>query len=84
MPLSTWFWAAFLVASQTPGMSAVQLQRQLGITRYETAFQILHKLRSGMAPSSGRIGQRARRGRRDVGRRRDDAARGAAFTIRSA
>ena len=23
-PLSVWFWAAYLVASQTPGMSAVQ------------------------------------------------------------
>ncbi len=57
-PLSTWFWAAFLIASLTPGMSAVQLQRQLGLTRYETAFQILHKLRSGMASTSGRIGAR--------------------------
>lgn len=57
-PLSTWFWAAFLVASLTPGMSAVQLQRQLGLTRYETAFQILHKLRSGMATTSGKIGAR--------------------------
>ncbi len=58
MPLSTWFWAAFLVASLTPGMSAVQLQRQLGIKSYETAFQILHKLRSGMSVTSGRIGLR--------------------------
>ena len=47
-PLSVWFWAAYLVASQTPGMSAVQFQRQLGLSRYETAFQILHKLRAGM------------------------------------
>jgi len=47
-PLSVWFWAAYLVASQTPGMSAVQFQRQLGLTRYETAFGILHKLRAGM------------------------------------
>ena len=29
-PLNVWFWAAYLVASQTPGMSAVQFQRQLG------------------------------------------------------
>jgi Transposase zinc-ribbon domain len=29
-PLCVWFWAAYLVASQTPGISAVQLQRQLG------------------------------------------------------
>lgn len=57
-PLSTWFWAAFLVASLTPGMSAVQLQRQLGLTRYETAFQILHKLRSAMVRTSGPIGLR--------------------------
>ena len=47
-PLSVWFWAAYLVASQTPGISAVQLQRQLGLSRYETAFQLLHKLRAGM------------------------------------
>ena len=47
-PLSVWFWAAYLVASQTQGMSAVQFQRQLGLTRYETAFGILHKLRAGM------------------------------------
>jgi hypothetical protein len=47
-PLSTWFWGAYLVSSLTPGMSAVQFQRQLGLTRYETAFQILHKLRAGM------------------------------------
>jgi len=26
-PLSVWFWAAYLVTSQTPGMSAVQFQR---------------------------------------------------------
>ena len=56
-PLSTWFWAAYLVASLTPGISATQLQRQLGLTRYETAFQILHKLRAGMVrPERDRIG----------------------------
>ena len=56
-PLNVWFWAAYLVASQTPGMSAVQFQRQLSLSRYETAFQILHKLRSGMVrPNQDRIG----------------------------
>lgn len=56
-PLTTWFWGAYLVASLTPGMSAVQFQRQLGLTRYETAFQILHKLRAGMVrPNRDRIG----------------------------
>jgi hypothetical protein len=47
-PLTTWFWGAYLVTTQTPGQSAVQFQRQLGLSRYETAFQILHKLRAGM------------------------------------
>jgi len=47
-PLSTWFWGAYLATTQTPGQSALQFQRQLGLSRYETAFQILHKLRAGM------------------------------------
>jgi transposase-like protein len=56
-PLSVWFWAAYLVTSQTPGISAVQFQRQLGLSCYETAFQILHKLRVGMVrPDQDRIG----------------------------
>src|SRR5208282_4235024 len=37
--LSVWFWTAYLVASQTPGMSAVQFQRQLGLTRYESIYK---------------------------------------------
>lgn len=58
--LNIWFWAAYLVTSQTPGLSAVQFQRQLGISRYETAFQILHKLRAGMVrPDQDRIGGHA-------------------------
>jgi transposase-like protein len=56
-PLSVWFWAAYLIASQTPGISAVQFQRQLGLSRYETAFTLLHKLRAGMVrPDQDRIG----------------------------
>jgi hypothetical protein len=41
VPLTMWFWAAYLVAVQTPGISAVQLGKHLGL-RYETAFQLLH------------------------------------------
>ena len=40
--LCTWFWGAFLVTSLTPGMSALQFQKMLGIKRYETAFNLLH------------------------------------------
>jgi transposase-like protein/ribosomal protein L37AE/L43A len=55
-PLQVWFWAAYLVATHHPGISAVQLQRQLGISRYETAWLILHKLRRAMvAPERSRL-----------------------------
>ncbi len=37
-----------------------QVQRQLGLSRYETAFQILHELRAGMVrPDQNRVGGRA-------------------------
>ena len=56
-PLSTWFWAAYLMSTQTPRLSAIQFQRQLGLSRYETAYQILQKLRAGMVrPNVDRIG----------------------------
>ena len=47
-PLQLWLWAAYLVATHHPGISAVQLKRQLGIGRYDTAWLILHKLRRAM------------------------------------
>jgi transposase-like protein len=48
LPLQHWFWAAYLMATGTPGISAVQLQRQLGLSRYESAWTMLHKLRRAM------------------------------------
>jgi hypothetical protein len=38
LPLPLWFAAAYLVTTHTPGFSALQLQRQLGLARYETAW----------------------------------------------
>jgi len=55
--LHVWFWAALLMATSTPGISALEVQKKLGITRYETAFQLLHKLRAGMVrPNQDQIG----------------------------
>ncbi|MEK7083944.1 MAG: IS1595 family transposase [Patescibacteria group bacterium] len=55
--IHVWFWAAYLIATQTPGVSALELQKRLGITRYETAFQLLHKLRAAMIrPDRDKIG----------------------------
>ena len=55
-PLHLWFWAAYLVTTGTPGISALQLQRQLGLSRYETAWMMLHKLRRAMVnPERGQL-----------------------------
>jgi hypothetical protein len=48
VPIQEWFWAAYLVATHTPGISALQLQRQLGIGSNDTAWHMLHRLRKGM------------------------------------
>jgi len=45
--IQEWFWAAYLVATLTPGLSARQLQRQLNCT-YRTAWYMLHRLRHAM------------------------------------
>ena len=46
--LLTWFYAVLFIATLTPGISALQFQRQLGLKRYETAFQMLHKVRASL------------------------------------
>jgi transposase-like protein/ribosomal protein L37AE/L43A len=48
LPLRTWFWASYLVSTFHPGISAKQLQRQLGVGCHETAWAMLHKLRGAM------------------------------------
>jgi len=46
--LREWFQAMFLVATQKTGTSAANLQRQIGLKSYETAWTWLHKLRGCM------------------------------------
>jgi len=48
IPLTIWFRAMWLVTGQKTGVSALGLQRQLGLSRYETVWTILHKLRRAM------------------------------------
>lgn len=45
--IQEWFWAAYLVATHTPGFSAKQLERQVGCA-YRTAWFMLHRLRRAM------------------------------------
>jgi len=47
-PLTLWFWAAYLMTTDKRGISALLLQRQLGLRRYETAWMMLHKFRRAM------------------------------------
>ncbi len=47
LPLTVWFWAAHLMATHSNGMSAVQLEAQLGVT-YKTAWLLAQKLRRSM------------------------------------
>lgn len=48
IPLTHWFWATYLMTTDKRGVSALLLQRQLGLSRYETAWMMLHKLRRAM------------------------------------
>ncbi len=50
VPLLTWFWAIFFLARHKKGISALQLQRDTGLGSYETAWTMLHKLRSTLGP----------------------------------
>ena len=64
LPLTVWFWAAYLMATHSNGISALQLQKQLGLGSYKTAWLLCAKLRRAMvAPTAPAL--RAGRGRRD-------------------
>jgi ISXO2-like transposase domain/Transposase zinc-ribbon domain len=47
-PLSSWFAATWQLVSAKQGMSALGLQRLMGLGSYETAWAHLHKLRRAM------------------------------------
>ena len=47
-PLVSWFAAIWYVVNQKQGVSALGLQRVLGLGSYETAWTWLHKLRRAM------------------------------------
>jgi len=51
-PLMVWFWAAYLMTTDKRGDSALLLQRQLALARYETASMMLHKFRRAMVNMS--------------------------------
>jgi len=48
IPLTHWFWAGYLMTTDKRGVSALLVQRHLGLSCYETAWMMLHKLRRAM------------------------------------
>ena len=60
LPLTVWFWGAYLMATHSNGMSARQLWRQLGLGSYKSAWLMCAKLRRAMvdpdrSPLSGLV-----------------------------
>ena len=55
VPPRKWFLAIFFLARHTQGISALQLQRDLGLGSYQTAWTLLHKLRSGLPRRSHQL-----------------------------
>jgi len=58
--LAKWFLAIYLVTSSKGGISAMELQRQMGFGSYQTAWSWLHKIRKAMVrpdrqPLAGRV-----------------------------
>lgn len=59
-PLRLWFLAMYLFVSSKRGISALELQRELGLAKYKTAWTWLHKLRAALsmrpsAPLEGHV-----------------------------
>ena len=52
-PLRKWFWAIFLMATSSKGVSMRNLQKHLGIKNYRTVWLMGHKIRHAMIQREG-------------------------------
>jgi transposase-like protein len=52
-PLRVWFLGIFFLARHKKGISALQFQKDAGIGNYQTAWTLLHKLRSALGRRTG-------------------------------
>jgi hypothetical protein len=48
LPLQVWMLAFTFISATKKGFSCLEFQRQLGLSRYETAFKLMHKIRAVM------------------------------------
>jgi transposase-like protein len=53
IPLGKWFVAIFMICSAKKGISAKQLQRELGFGSYKTAWYVAHRIRVAMQEDGG-------------------------------
>jgi len=54
LPFMTWYRAMFLISATKKGFSSKEIQRQLGMKRYEPVWAMIHKLRRAMGKRDGR------------------------------
>src|SRR6266545_7465075 len=59
LPLPLWFHAIAIYCNAKKSVSAMQLQRDLGIKSYRTAWYLGHRIRKAMAEDMGIFGQAA-------------------------
>jgi len=50
LALNIWFHAVALICNAKKSLSALQLQRDLGLGSYRTAWHLLHRIRKAMGP----------------------------------
>lgn len=51
-PLTIWFKVIYLMMTSKKGISALQVQRMMGMGSYRTAWSMCHRIRAGMADES--------------------------------
>jgi transposase len=73
--LKLWFYAIYLMASTRCGISAKQLERELGVT-YKTAWRMFHKIRSLLEQGDDLFGGTVELDETYVGGRRKGTKRG--------
>lgn len=54
LPFLVWYRAMFLMSTTKKGFSAKEIQRQLGLKRYEPVWSMVHKLRKAMGNREAR------------------------------
>ena len=74
-PLKSWFYAVFLISSTRCGISAKQLERELGVT-YKTAWRVFNQIRKLMGEDTGRLSGAVEADETYVGGKRCGSKRG--------